>query len=175
MQPNTHLCLSMLLCHQQPTWELHLHPALCNHSVIMSHCTSFLFNNLLAVFHIKWIIQQQTLFLIITTAAVMLHAHRVPSKVCWKCYLLSSSILWNRKWGLFNEVRSEAQHSSLTWTKWECRTRRQVQPPPPYTTFLPLWSTFSTVPNLSDPQLLWLSLFPSMPRGDTNICFLYVD
>lgn len=99
MQPDTHLCLSMLWCHRQPTWELHLHPALRNHSVIMSHCTSFLFNNLLAVFHIKWIIQQQTLFLVLTTAAVILHAHRISSKVCWKRYLLSSSILCNSRWG----------------------------------------------------------------------------
>lgn len=94
MQPNTHLCLSMLWCHQQPTWEPHLHPALHNHSVIMSHCTSFLFNNLLAVFHIKWIIQQQTLFLILTTAAVILHAHRslqkcVGNLIC--CVILYSA------------------------------------------------------------------------------------
>lgn len=113
VQPNTHLCLSMLWCHLQPTWELHLHPALCNHSVIMSHCTSFLFNNLLAVFHIKWIIQQQTLFLVLTTAAVILHAHRVSSKVCWKRYLLSSSILCNSRWGSESEKWGSAQLSGM--------------------------------------------------------------
>lgn len=61
----------------QPTWELHLYPAPCNRSVITSHCTAFLFNNSLAVFHIRWIIQQQTVFLFLTMAATMFHTSRV--------------------------------------------------------------------------------------------------
>lgn len=56
-----------------------------------------------------------------------------------KRYLLSSSILCNRRWGLFNEVRNGAQHNSLTWAK---SAELEVQPLLPYTTCLPLWATF---------------------------------
>lgn len=70
-----------------------------------------------------------------------------------KRYLLSSSILCNRRWGLFNEVRNGAQHNSLTWAKSAELGEKSNLYCPTQLVF-PSEPLFSTVPNLSDPQLL---------------------
>lgn len=111
----THPCLPMAWRHHQPTWELQLYPAPCNHSVIMPHPVAFLFSNLLAVFHIRWIIQQQTVCLFLTAAATMLHAHRVPSKACWKHYLLNSSLPRSATEDEVPSVKWEVRLSTALW------------------------------------------------------------